>query len=365
MAEDSAQEKTEQPTPRRITKAREDGQIPRSQELGAAIIVLAGAAVLATFGGPMLGAHAAETLHQAAGWLAAEPLTATGAATMVQEMAGATLLVLMPVLLMVAAPAVLAAAIQARGVIAMKPVTPQLDRINPVKGFGRIFSADSLVTLLKAAVKLVVLGVLTWLALAGSWDAVLALTGADAVTVTEAVGDSTRHLLLYTGLAFLALAGADYGWQVLQHQKKLRMTRQEIVQEHRENEGDPLIKSRIKSLAQSMARKRMLGEVKTADVVVVNPTSIAVALRYDGDTGSAPVIVAMGQRRLADQIRAIAGKHGVPIMRNIPVARALISTGKVGHPIPPALYAAVAEVLAFIYRQRGRLPGALAGRRVG
>ncbi len=365
MAEESAQEKTEQPTPRRVTKAREDGQIPRSQELGAAIIVLAGAGVLATFGGTMLGGHASKTLHQAAGWLAAEPLTATGAATLVQDITVATLIVLMPVLAMVVAPSVFAAAIQAQGVMAIKPITPQLDRINPVKGFGRIFSPDSLVTLVKAIVKLTVLGLLTWLAISGSWDAILTLTGADAAAVADAVGDSSRHLLLYTGLAFLGIAGADYGWQVLQHQKKLRMTRQEIVQEHREMEGDPLLKSRMKSLAQSMARKRMLSDVKTADVVVVNPTSIAVAIKYDGDASSAPIIVAMGQRRLADQIRALAGKHGVPIMRNIPVARALISTGKIGQPIPAALYAAVAEVLAFIYRQRGKLPGSLADRRNG
>ena len=138
------------------------------------------------------------------------------------------------------------------------------------------------------------------------------------------------------------------------------MTRREIFDELRESEGDPMLRSRRRSLAQSFARRRMLQQVKSADVVIVNPTEIAIAIRYDGRKSVAPVVVAMGQRKLAERIRAIAREAGVPIVRNVPVARALLAGARVGQPIPPALYAAVAEVLAFVYRVRGRLPQHLA-----
>jgi flagellar biosynthetic protein FlhB len=138
------------------------------------------------------------------------------------------------------------------------------------------------------------------------------------------------------------------------------MSRQEIVRENRETEGDPLVKARILSIMRNTARQRMMRQVPTADVVVVNPTAIAVALKYDASQSGAPMVVAMGRRKLAERIRAIATKAGVPIVENRPVARALIATAAVGKPIPPALYAAVAEILAFVYRRRGAFPSGLA-----
>jgi flagellar biosynthetic protein FlhB len=135
------------------------------------------------------------------------------------------------------------------------------------------------------------------------------------------------------------------------------MTRQEVIRDMKDSEGDPRVKARLQSLARAQARRRMLQKVPTADVVVVNPTKIAVALKYDVDLAPAPVVVAMGQRKLAERIKKIALNARVPVIENRPVARALLATAKVGRPIPPALYTAVAEILAFVYRQRGRLPG--------
>jgi flagellar biosynthetic protein FlhB len=131
------------------------------------------------------------------------------------------------------------------------------------------------------------------------------------------------------------------------------MTRDEVVREHRETEGDPIVRARMRSIARAMARKRMMQAVPTADVVVVNPTHVAVALRYDPGEIAAPVVVAMGERRIAERIRAIAEKSGVPIVQNIAVARALLATGSVGRPIPSALYVAVAEILAWVHRRHG------------
>jgi flagellar biosynthetic protein FlhB len=163
------------------------------------------------------------------------------------------------------------------------------------------------------------------------------------------------RLTLWVGLSFLALAALDYWFQWNQVEKNLRMTRQEVIYEQRESEGDPTVKGRIKAVARALARQRMLQKVPTADVVVVNPTMIAVALKYDTSIAPAPIVLAMGQRKLAQRIRDLATKANVPIVENRPVARALLATSKVGRPIPPALYAAVAEILAFLYRRRAAI----------
>jgi flagellar biosynthetic protein FlhB len=194
------------------------------------------------------------------------------------------------------------------------------------------------------------------LLLSSSWPELVSLgeTGAsEAVAVLKSLA---FRLATVTGFAFLILAAADYAYQVYKLEKSLRMTKQEVIREHRETEGDPLVKSRIRSIAMSMARKRMLQEVPTADVVVVNPTHIAVALKYDMNVALAPMVVAMGQRKLAARIKQIALESRVPVIENKPVARALLATATVGQPIPPALYAVIAEILAFVYRQRADLP---------
>lgn len=363
MADEEGQEKTEAPTPRKLDKAREEGQVPRSQELNTAVVILAGAAGLAAFGGPLLAGTAADTLRQTMGLMSAGDLTAESAVTLIRDLARVTLTALVPVMLAVTLPVALIGGIQARGIVALKPIAPSLARLSPLAGFTRIFGTQALFTLFKSIVKLTALGLVTWLALRGLWPSLAELTGAEAPAVVEAARAAILKLVTWTGLTFLVAAGLDYGYEMWQHGKKLRMTRQEIVQEHRESEGDPHVKSRIKSLQQAMSRKRMLHKVKDADVVIVNPTSIAVALRYDPTDGGAPVVLAMGRRKLAERIRTLATDHGVPIVRNVPVARALIASGKIGKAIPPALYAAVAEVLAFVYRQRGKLPQALRNRK--
>jgi flagellar biosynthetic protein FlhB len=160
------------------------------------------------------------------------------------------------------------------------------------------------------------------------------------------------QVLVFSGLALLALAAADYGYQSWDHDRQLRMTKEEVKQENKEAEGDPLVRARLRSLGRSLARMRMMQAVPTADVVVTNPTFIAVALKYDPAASDAPVVVAMGSRKVALRIREIAKRSGVPMIEQKSVARALFATGKVGLPIPPALYLAVAEILAFVFGHR-------------
>ncbi|MCA9764458.1 MAG: EscU/YscU/HrcU family type III secretion system export apparatus switch protein, partial [Gemmatimonadetes bacterium] len=202
---------------------------------------------------------------------------------------------------------------------------------------------------------------ITWGALRAMWPTIAGLVGADAGPVLEVTRTTSLRIALLAGLTFLALAIVDYSFVAWRHQQQMMMTRQEVVQEHRESEGDPLLKSRMRSLAQALTRRRMLQRVREADVVIVNPTHVAVAIKYDVAEASAPIVLAMGQRKLAERIRALAAESRIPVVRNVPVARALLASATVGRPIPPALYAAVAEILAFVYRQRGRLPVGLGG----
>lgn len=348
----SAQEKTEQATPHRRLQAREDGKIPRSTELSAALVILGGAAGGAFLGGDVLTRHARTTLQDSLGILAATPLEVAGASTLIQHALSSTVLALLPLLLTILVPVLLVDLIQARGVMSLKPLAPDPSRINPAQGLKRLFSMQSVVTLLKALAKFAVIGVAVWMVMEAAWGQLLALAVSPVPAVPAVMRQLSLDVALASGATFLLVAAADYAWQWFQFEKQLRMTRQEVVQERREQDGDPLLKSRMQSMARAMTRRRMLGAVRTADVVVTNPTHIAVALKYDVTVSGAPIVVAMGERKLAERIKLIARQAGVPCVENRPLARALLSTGRVGQMIPPALYAAVAEVLAFVYRHR-------------
>lgn len=360
MAEQPAQERTEQPTPRRLDKAQQEGQVPRSQELLAATVLLSGAATIAWLGGG-LGRHAVGLVHDLGWTLTVGPMAEGDAVALLRTVMQGALVALLPVMLMVLAPVLVVGGMQARGVMSAKPITPDLSRLDPIKGLKRLFGAEGWFTLFKALLKIVVLGVITWTALRAAWPNMAQLLGGEAAAALAVTRSVSIRIVVLTALAFLLLSIIDYLFASWRHQKQLRMTRQEIIQEHRESEGDPLLKSRMRSLAQQLTRRRMLQSVADADVVIINPTNIAVAIKYDGSESSAPMVLAMGQRKLAERIRAIALGNGIPLVRNVPVARTLLATAKVGRPIPPALYGAIAEILAFVYRKRGRMPASLAG----
>jgi len=363
MAEAQAQEKSELPTAKRMRTAHDDGQVPRSNELSAAVVVLSGAAALAYFGGTSVGSSTQSFLRESMRQLVSAPMTEVDGVDVLRNLVRVVLTALAPFLLAVAVPAIAINAIQARGVLSLKPIAPDFARVNPGAGIKRLLSTQAIFTLVKSLAKVIVIGWVGWVAMSAAWPRIIALTGADAALVIPAVRDTTLRLVLICGLAFLGISLADYAFATYQYQQKLRMTKQEVIQEFRETEGDPIRKSRMRSLAQAMVRKRMLHNVKEADVIIVNPTSIAVAIKYDG-ISPAPIVLAMGRRKLAERILQLARAANVPIVQNIPVARALIATAQIGRPIPPALYTAVAEVLAFVYRQRGHLPRALTDRTV-
>jgi flagellar biosynthetic protein FlhB len=352
---DTGQERNESPTPRRRQEAREEGRVARSVEVSTAAILLAGAAALSTFCGASIAQYTTRLLRESARSLSTGGLTPAGAVLLVRDATGGFLLALLPFLMILTASTVFVNLLQTQGLLTAKPLMPKWSNIDPMTGIRRLTGLDSLFNLLKSILKLGVLSLLTWIAIRKSWPQLVSLAEAGPIEIASVLKIVIVRLVMTAGISFLGIALLDYGFQRFQTERRLRMTRQEVILENRESEGDPNVKSRLRSMAQAQARKRMLQKVPMADVVVVNPTQIAVALRYDTAIAAAPVVVAMGERKLAERIKKIALASDVPVVENRPVARALLATAKVGHPIPPALYAAVAEILAFIFRTRGRL----------
>jgi flagellar biosynthetic protein FlhB len=191
-----------------------------------------------------------------------------------------------------------------------------------------------------------------YVSLRHAWDELMTLGQQHPVALARSLGGFAVRLFLVAGAAYIVIAAADFAFQLWQHTRQLKMTKEEVRQEHKETDGDPLVKSRLRSLGRALVRQQMFKDVQKADVVVTNPTHIAVALRYDPTISFAPIVLAMGERKIAQRIKRLAHDSGVPVVENKPLARALLAAGKVGLPIPAELYVAVAEILAFVYKRR-------------
>lgn len=229
-----------------------------------------------------------------------------------------------------------------------------LSRVNPLAGLARLFSIRSIVELIKAIMKLAVIAVAGYMAVRHDVVRLPELVEYDLFSALRVMAQWVLRMALWVGGAVAVIAVADYGYQRFEWERSLRMTRQEVKEEQRESEGDPQIRSRIRSLQRQMARNRMMAAVPKADVVVTNPTHLAVALRYDPASMSAPIVVAKGAGYLAERIKALAVEHGVLVVENKVVAQALYKLVDIGREVPADLYRAVAEILALVYRARGR-----------
>jgi flagellar biosynthetic protein FlhB len=352
----SPQERTEAPTPRRREEAHRRGEVARSRDLSSAAVLLAGIGALSLAGGRALGVAGQRLMVQSASWSAAEPLTERSAAELLRGVTAQTLATLGPFLIATAAVVLVVNLIQARGVMSLDPISVNWSRVNPLAGLRRLVSLDATFGLVKSVLKLAALALVAYLTISSRWYRILSLGEGGPSDILTDMRSAAVALAVCTSLALLAIAIADYLYQYYQHEQSLRMTRQELVRELRETEGDPLIKSRLRAVARALRRRQMLRRVPEADVVVTNPTHLAVALRYDPVEGAAPVVLAMGARKLAERIRALALAAGVPLVENPPLAQALYATAQVGAPVPPSLYVAVAEVLAFVYRRQRLAP---------
>ncbi len=364
MADEPEQDnRTEEPTARRRQQARDEGRIVRSQEFGAAAMLLAGALLLTGWGGRAI-AEEAIVLFQSmpARLLAGEP-SAGGFTVLIRSVTLRAAAAMAPMAIGLAIVGIAVGLLQSRGSASWKPLQPDFNRINPLAGFGRIFGTEAAFNLVKAVLKLTALGAVVVMVLKGAWPHFVALEEQRPADIVTALRSSTLRMSLAISVAFLAIGALDYVVQFFRLEKSLKMSKQEVIQEHRDQEGDPQIKARVRQIARQRNRQRMLSQVAKADVVITNPTHIAIALKYDVATGGAPVVVGMGERKLAERIKLLARQAGVPMIENKPLARALLATCKVGAPIPPAMYVAVAEILAYVYKMRGRSLTALADRR--
>jgi flagellar biosynthetic protein FlhB len=349
MADDSDQERTEQPTEKKLRESREKGEVPRSRDLSGAMVVLAGVAALMS-GGEQAFVHARRIfslgMHYSRDALFTDDLPGRALHAVVYEALGLFWPVALATML-----ATLAAPLLLGGMnFSAQALQPKFERLDPIKGLGRIFAMRGLVELGKALLKLLFIGAVLALLLR-HWQGELQATGRGSVMagIAQSIGLLGRAALWF-GAMLALIGGIDALYQKFDHAKNLRMTRQEIRDEMKESEGNPEMKGRIRQVQQAQARRRMMEELPKADVVVVNPTHFAVALRYDEGRTGAPRVIAKGVDVLAQQIRLVAASHRIPLVEAPPLARALYATTELGREIPAALYVAVAQVLAYVYQ---------------
>ncbi|HEU0189168.1 MAG TPA: flagellar biosynthesis protein FlhB [Gallionella sp.] len=349
MAEDSDLEKTEQPSQRRLDQAREKGQVARSRELSTFAVLLAGGGIL-WFMGASFTQHMVKLLHDG---LTLDRELAFNTGLMIPRLYDLSLDALItfsPFLLAVVFAAAFSPLLLNGWSFSIEALQPKFSKMNPVSGIARMFSGTALVELAKAMGKAILVGgVATWV-IWHNKDAVMALGMQAAAASIPQIGHLVGASFMMIAGAMLLIVAVDVPFQLWDHNKKLMMTKEEVRQESKETEGDPMVKGRIRSLQREAARRRMMAAIPTADVVVTNPTHYAVALKY-GDKGMrAPMVVAKGSHLLALRIREIAEENHVPILEAPPLARALHKHTDLGESIPEALYTAVAEVLAYVYQ---------------
>ncbi len=348
MAEDSDLEKTEEPTGRRIEQAREKGQIPHSRELGTFTVLIVAAMTLWMMGGWFLDRSLA------LGRKAFTPeihhlLEPTMIVPRMVELFADTFFIFSPLFGLLLVAAILPPFFLNAWVFAPKALVPDLQRMNPLSGLGRMFSWNSLMELGKAVLKATLVGGVAVLLISRQRDAIFGLLAEPLETGLAHAGDMLMFSFLMLVLTLLIVVAADVPFQLWQYYHKLKMTKDEVKQEMKEMMGDPMVKGRIRSLQMQAARRRMMQAVPQADVIVTNPTHYAVALAYKAGM-AAPKVVAKGTGVIAQKIRELAAEHAVPTLEAPPLARALYKHGDLDKEIPGGLYAAVAEVLAYIYQ---------------
>ena len=344
-------EKTEQPSGRRLEEARRKGQVATTREL-TPVFVLCGGVGMLTLWAPMVWRqfqHQSQSWFEMAGTLS---LNADTAYALLVNITERVLLPLLPFALILAGLGVIAMFLQTGPLWVEEVFKPKLSKLNPLNGLKRIFSLRGIVELLKSVMKVSLVAGIVYMVISHDLKQVIQLPTLSMGDALSATWTIVLKIVLSVGFVFLVLAIADFMYQRWQFMRDMRMTKQEVKDESRDVEGDPLIRSRRLSLQRERARQRMMQAVPKADVVITNPTHVAVAVRYDAGSMAAPTVVAKGAGVLSDKIKQIARHAGVPIIENRSLAQGLYRMVKVGHEIPGDLYRAAAEVLAYVYGLR-------------
>ncbi|MCL6442015.1 MAG: flagellar biosynthesis protein FlhB [Alicyclobacillus sp.] len=345
-----AADKTEPATPKRREQARKEGHIPRSPELTSAVGLLSGILALRLYGSHVwVQWYNTMIANLQFGHL--KPLTVRQVGSIMFQLITVAATCLSPIVLAMTLFGVLTAYRQVGTYFMPSRLLPDFSRINMMAGLRRLFGIQSVVETGKSLVKLLIIAIFSYSAVQEVVDRLSNFVSLDLWTLPSVVGGMVFHLAIRIALGMLALALADWAFQRFRFEQSIRMSRQEVKDEMRQQEGSPEIRGRIRQRGRALAMQRMMQQVPTADVVITNPTHYAVALKYEA-TMSAPKVVAKGQDLVARRIRELAVRHEVPVIENKPLAQTLYRTVEVGESIPVDLYQAVAEVLAYVYRLR-------------
>ncbi len=356
MAEDQDKsQQTEEPTAKRLEQAREAGDVVKSAELTTFILLGGGTLAIAMF-----GKYTALGLVRSLTLFLQQPdamsVDGAGLAAMMRLLLPEIASALGPFFAVMIVAGLAGHMLQSRPGFSVDKIVPDFSKVSPMAGFQRLFGAEGWMNLVKGLIKIAIVGIAIWTQLwpeRGSLDSIL------NQSTLAVVGDMSRLLfkvLMAALLSLAVIAGLDYFWQRMRWLSRNRMSKQEVKEEYRQNEGDPTIKAKIRQLRHERSRKRMMAAVPKATVVVMNPTHYAVALQYESGKMAAPVCVAKGVDALALRIRAVAEEHDVPVVENPPLARALYAAIEVDEPVPPEHFKAVAQVIGYVFRLQGKIP---------
>lgn len=350
-------EKTEPATPKKLEKAREEGQTPKSQDLNTAVLLLVLFGCLKIFGGYMMN-HLYDMFHVFYSNISdysTEEFTIARADGMLRYGMQEIALTILPILALALIGAFVVNVVQVKWKVTLKPLQPKPNKINPISGFKRMFSKDKLFDLLKAILKVGILFYVIYSSLKDEWGMIINIYQLDLWSAVTLIVDTVLNISFQITAVFFVLAFADWWYQKRKFNNDMKMTKQEVKDEYKNTEGNPQIKSQIRRKMSEASRRRMMQELPEADVVITNPTHLAVALKYDKEEAEAPIVIAKGADYLAARIREVAKENHIEIVENKPLARMLYHNVELGDQIPPELYQMVAEILAYVYSLQGKV----------
>ncbi len=353
MADKPASEKTEEPTQKRLNKTREKGQVAQSQEVGNAVAILVLILILAATSKDLVS-WLSQQIEAGMYGERAVFLNSDSFLEFINRRTAGMLWAVMPLMGALFVSGILGSIMVGGATLAPKALMPKWSELNPITGFGRLVNMKSFVKLGISIVKLIVITLVVVMYLKARTEDLIAIRWAWSSDLLSAMGQLLFGLLIRVTVVLLVIAFLDVVFQKWKYMEDLKMTKQEVKEERKETDGSPEVRARARRIQIEMARSRSLQEVPKANVLLVNPTHVAVALRYDSKTMAAPIVVAKGADHMAAKIREIARAHGVPVLRRPPLARAIYKAVEPGQAVPESLYTAVAEVLALIHRLRRR-----------
>lgn len=353
-------EKTEEPTSKKLEDARKDGQVAKSKEIANAFGLLSLFLVMKLYLGTM-GTRFLELFTAVYGQIPAVikmyngNLPIISLQVLIRSMMLRLLLIIAPVLLVGVAVAFVCDVVQVKWQPTTKPLKPKFSKLNPIKGFGRLFSANSIIELVKSILKLGLIGYMVYSYLKDRVSDIFLLYDISLNQAIGLIGEVVVDLGIRIAAIYMIIAFLDFAYQKWKFKEDMKMTKQEVKDEYKNQEGDPQVKSKQKQRMREASMRRMMQQLPEADVVITNPTHYAVAIKYDADKYDAPYVLAKGENYLAQRIKDVAKENDIEIVENKPLARMLYANVEVGGLVPPELYQAVAEVLAFVYHLKGKV----------